>query len=386
MPPYQTMIQSRNHKYDLRVHRVRYAIAHGIKAAVRKCQCCRNTVRLWLRRFKAEGPEGLAERSRRPHHCPHKTSPEAEAKVLAQRKKTPGFGARRLKREFDLAPGAGAIARILRENKVTRPRKKKRQVKRDLRAVKAQYKPLTRFHMDVKYLNDIPNYLPYMFTMGLPKFQYTIRGLKTGVVLLAYGSELSQTYAEITVRRLLEHLEKHGIDLTEVIVQTDRGGEFGGNAFYPSDRGFTHTIEETFGATHRLAPPGCPNANADVESFHAHEETEFFDIESFRHPRDFWEKVTSYQNYWNLGRTNFYKYSQTPLQILTAADPQLDPKILLLPPLNLDSLPPIKGGQHLPDLTGSGLARDGPPPSHLPTFSLPPHRTAQQRASAMYCR
>ncbi len=34
--------------------------------------------------------------------------------------------------------------------------------------------------MDVKYLNDIPHYWPFMQFMGLPRFQYTTRELSTG--------------------------------------------------------------------------------------------------------------------------------------------------------------------------------------------------------------
>jgi len=45
----------------------------------------RQTVNKWVRRFQAEGEAGLADRSSRPHHSPHRTS----AKVTAQ---TPGRG------------------------------------------------------------------------------------------------------------------------------------------------------------------------------------------------------------------------------------------------------------------------------------------------------
>ena len=155
---YFTMIRSRNHVFDLRVHLVRYAYEHGIRAAARQFQCSRNTVRKWLRRYQTEGIKGLQERSRAPRSCPHKTTAHLEAHVIAQRKRTPGFSARRMKMEFELTPSVGAIARILRQNGLTRKPKKKHQKKRDLRAVKARYKPFRRYHMDVKYLNDIPNY------------------------------------------------------------------------------------------------------------------------------------------------------------------------------------------------------------------------------------
>jgi hypothetical protein len=118
-----------------------------------------------------------------------------------------------------------------------------------------------------------------MQSLGLPRFQYTTRCAKTGAVFLAYGNELSVTYAELTVRRLLEHLRAYGINSADVVIQTDSGSEFDGQAVRKTDRGFTHTIEQLFAARHRRVC-GNANANADVESFHAHEEPEFFDIET----------------------------------------------------------------------------------------------------------
>ena len=192
--------------------------------------------------------------------------------------------------------------------------------------------------MDVKYLNDIPQYWPQMKALDLPEFQYTIRCLKTGATFLTYGKEVTITYAELTARRLLTHLEKHGVDLREVIIQTDRGSEFDSQAMFKNDRGFTHTIEHDFGAHHRMLERRNPNANADVESFHYHEELEFFDIEIFKDRRDFFEKVTTYQNYWNLARVNFYKWEKTPLEILAESDTTLPHRILWLPPIDLDIL------------------------------------------------
>lgn len=350
---YSTMALSKNHRFDIRNHMVKMAIAEGIRATARAFRTTRNTVKKWLRRFNGVGAIGLSNLSRAPKSCPHKTSALVESKVIEQRKKTPGFGARRLKYEFELPCSKNAIARIIRQNNLQRPRKRKHQTKRDLRAVKALYKTMTRFQTDVKYLNDIPNYWPFMTSLKLPRFQYTTRCVKTGATFLAYGSELSVTYAELTVRKILEHLIHHGIDPKEVTFQTDRGSEFDGQAVHKNDRGFTYTIEKVFGAHHQLLLKYNPNANADVESFHAHEETEFFDIESFNDEQDFWKKITTYQNYWNIGRINFYKWGKTPLQILREFAPTISPSILLLPPIDLDSLiSSSQVGHDVPSLAG----------------------------------
>jgi transposase len=39
----------------------------------------------WWRRFCEAGVEGLVDRSSRPHHCPHRTSPEVELQIAELR-------------------------------------------------------------------------------------------------------------------------------------------------------------------------------------------------------------------------------------------------------------------------------------------------------------
>ncbi|MFL5577905.1 MAG: IS481 family transposase [Gemmatimonadaceae bacterium] len=50
----------------------------------------------WLARYAAEGPAGLAARSRRPHHSPSATPPEVVAALLALRARHPTWGGKKL--------------------------------------------------------------------------------------------------------------------------------------------------------------------------------------------------------------------------------------------------------------------------------------------------
>ncbi len=345
---YYTMIRSGNHKFDLRIHMVRYAMQHSIKATARALSCSRNTVRKWMHRFEEEGPKGLVDRSRSPKRIPHKTSPEQVKEVLAQRKRTPGFGAERMKREFGLQPGISAMKRIIRENGLSRRRKKKHRRKRDLREVKAQYKPLRRLQMDVKYLNDIPNYWTSMKDLGLPEFQYTARDPKTGATFLGFGDSCCQTYADRFSRRVVKHLNEHGIPSNEIDIQTDLGGEFGGQSLGSTDRGFTYTLETELKVHHSPIRKPNPNINADVESFHSLEEPEYFDIEHWNSKREFWEKTNTYQNYFNVARPNSYKDWKSPLDILEEEKFPNPLSALLLPPLDLATLDFPQGGHHVP--------------------------------------
>ena len=146
------MLRADDPHFTLRHQLVAFARAHGIKPAALRFGCSRSTVRKWLRCFQSLGLHGLQSQARAPLSCPHKTKPTLEARVVALRRKTPGFGARRLIAEFDLPMGHDAVQRILRDHQLTRTPKRRQN---DLRAIKAAYTTFTRFQMDVKYLTDL---------------------------------------------------------------------------------------------------------------------------------------------------------------------------------------------------------------------------------------
>lgn len=338
------------HKYALRLPMVKYARTHGIRAASRHYGCSRNTIRLWVRRYDQHGAKALEDRSRAPKTCPHKTSPYHEKAVLKARKDAPCFGAQRLKDDFGLKPSVGAIGRILNQAGKTRKHRKKSEKKNDLRQIKMQYHAFQRLQADTKPLYDIAAYWPQMQALGLPRHQYTHRDVKSGALFIDYADELSTTYATLSSRRILEHLERHQVDLNKMRLSTDNGPEYGGNEKREREIGY-HADMERFGLEHRFLPPRTPNAHADVESSHARIEEELFDLEIFRSRRDFFEKITTYQNWWNFARKNYSKGKRTPAEILE--EEGINPLFLLRNPEDLDALlrkgVNIRGvGQNLP--------------------------------------
>ncbi len=75
----------------------------------------------WLQRYAAEGPAGLAERARRPHHSPGQTAPAMEQAVLALRAQHPAWGARKLRvllarQGLQPLPAVSTISAILRRH------------------------------------------------------------------------------------------------------------------------------------------------------------------------------------------------------------------------------------------------------------------------------
>ncbi|SDJ59674.1 leucine-zipper of insertion element IS481, partial [Paraburkholderia steynii] len=64
-----------------------------------KFKITRQTGYKWLARHKAEGAEGLADRSRRPHHSPTRSAGHIEARVIELRRQH-GWGGRKIARRL----------------------------------------------------------------------------------------------------------------------------------------------------------------------------------------------------------------------------------------------------------------------------------------------
>jgi len=83
----------------------------------------------WVERYAQQGLMGLQERSRAPHHCPHRISDELAQWVLRERRAHPYWGPRKLlarhKRAFPRVrrPSRSAVAQLLRRAGLTQPRR-----------------------------------------------------------------------------------------------------------------------------------------------------------------------------------------------------------------------------------------------------------------------
>jgi len=327
-------------KYDLRLKMVNNAIENGVKPTARLFATTPKTVRKWLNRYHQERFAGLNELPRIPLHCPHKTSAVLERKIVELRRRFPFMGPARLKREHNLPCSHAAIGRILREHDLVRKKHKKHKRKKDLAKIKKHRKLFGQFTVDTKELKDMPHYWPQMKTLGLPKYQFTAREVRSGLMFLAFSNERTAISACLFAWLLCEHLRSCGIDLKKVKFQTDNGSEFIGCFRQNRTRdGFEATVGG-FGAKHKRIPPRAWSYNSDVETVHATIEDEFYDLENFEAVKDFHQRVSSYQVYYNLVRENSHKDNKSPWQIIKQIQPKMDPALAKLPALMLDWLGP----------------------------------------------
>lgn len=100
----------------------------------RTYEISRPTAYRWINRYNETGPEGLVDRSRRPHTCSHATLEPIKNAILTLRAKHPSWGARKLKARLELLqpevtwPAASTFGNILSRYGLTSPQKRRKRI------------------------------------------------------------------------------------------------------------------------------------------------------------------------------------------------------------------------------------------------------------------
>jgi len=319
MPPiaYFSVVRGKDPqlKYETRYHMVIQAGGSGIKPTARYYGISRNTVRSGCVATDRITLSGLTEQSRAPHHIPHKTSPKVAERVVKLKRRLRRLrGSKRLVRDYSPGCGHSAFERICREKHLTRSRKRRRERRADLRALKARYRIGRRTCNDTKHLDDIPEYWAQAIRRGLPLFQYSHRDVRTGAMLLGFANELSG-YAPAAV---FTRSSRPGI-VSMVSGCVERSGctmaesEYIGSVKAKHPSAFQLALAET-----RIRGLQIPRTtyNAEVETIHNTIEFEFFEVERFLDRADFFAKASGYQLWYNCERRNCNRHNQSPLEIL----------------------------------------------------------------------
>jgi transposase InsO family protein len=128
--------------------RIRFVLAveqgdYCVAELCRQYGISRKTGYKWINRYRADGFEGMRERSRRPFHCPHKTSQLWVDRIIQEKLKHPQWGPKKIRvvlqdQGTDPVPAASTIGHVLDGAGLVRPRKRRRRRSRSLQG------PLTR--------------------------------------------------------------------------------------------------------------------------------------------------------------------------------------------------------------------------------------------------
>lgn len=309
-----------NNIFNYRLEMVRSAQKYGVTEAARLFEVSRPTVYKWLRRFQQKQLPGLKDCSRRPHHSPNTLDTKIRKQIVRLRKKMPHCGADRLRREFGVRAATATIQKVIRQEGLSRKRRSKRSKQRDLRAWKeANFEPLKYFQIDTKDCSDIPYYLERIRKADFPRWLYQARDVRTGMLYSAYASERTAHNSMLFVNRLFAHLQGLGMELSEVVVQTDNGTEFVNNSPYLSKRSaFENAIDQVQAKLVRIPPRAC-TYQSEVERANGIIEYELLEVERWKSKSELVAKTTAWEYYFNRVRPNSYHKNLTPSQRIRKA-------------------------------------------------------------------
>lgn len=323
-------------RISFRYSMVVYALQHGISACAREYNTTRRTVQLWVRRYDSQtGVESLKVKSRVGQNHPQKIPEEIRQRIIAFRKETKNqLGARPIVDLLQLSCSAKTVNKIIKQNGLIQKRASKWKKRKDMSAVRAEYKPFQKIQIDAKYLNDIPECYPAYLRGDVPKFLFSARDYKTGWLFTSYSNKLDSVATSIFAKYLMDRLQKAGVDLSQVSFQTDNGKEFVDrlkNTTTPFQNALKGVVE------HRIIPPASPRYNSDVETLHGRIECEFLKLEDFNSFPDFMTKAWLYNIYFNMFRKNRNRRNNPPSALLKEDTNDVKPLSLIIPPIICDA-------------------------------------------------
>jgi len=312
----------------------------GIKPTARKYNTTKTTVKKWINRFNVGGKKAIKDRSKRPNNSPNQMLAYWQFKILEECKRLSDNNKRiratRIKNKLQVPYSVTVILKQIKKNGYLRIKNTKKKRIKDLREIKQKYKAFEKIQVDIKELQDIPEFFHHLIDFKLPKYQFTARCVKTGAMFISYGYEKTCTNSTIFIIKILKHLKKYGIKLKDNIIQTDNGTEFSSGWQSIKKSGFTKVIEDHNKMIHMFIPPGISTYNSDVETAHRLIEEEFYAYEIIESYDDFFNKAWIYSKHFNYSRNNCYK-GASPYKILKNNEVPINSGILNFKPIVLDN-------------------------------------------------
>lgn len=214
----------------------------------------------WLERFEAEGRPGLKDRSRAPHHCPHRIPPAVATLLVAARRAHPHWGARKLlivlgPRHPEIAhwPAPSTVADLLARRGLVQQRRRRRHPVHP-----GVVPPVTAAPNDL-WTADFKG----EFRTGDGRYCYplTIADQHARFLLTCHGLLSTKT---VTARPVFERaFREYGLPRA---IRTDNGVPFATQAVHGIS--FLNVWWMRLGIVHQRIRPGCPQENGAHERMH----------------------------------------------------------------------------------------------------------------------
>ncbi len=281
----------------------------------------RQTVYKWVRRFRAEGLAGLADRSSRPHRMPRRTSPKTAAAIVAARVRHHA-GPVRLAAILGLP--ASTIAAVLARAGLPRLADVDRltgELLRGRRHSDRRYErehPGDLLHVDVKKLGRVPDGGGWR-VHGRSE-QVRGRGIGWDYVHVAVDDHTRLAYAEVLpdervatcaafLRRAVAWLAAHGVIVHRVLTDNAKS--------YRVGAAWTAACDE-LGVARRFIRPGRPWTNGKAERFNRTLQTEWAYARPWACNDDRTAALDSWLEHYNTARSHSALGGHPPISRLAA--------------------------------------------------------------------
>ena len=341
-------------RYDAVVAVIRDGMA--VTEVAEKFGVHRDTIYVWMARYEAEGLEGLADRSHRPHRSPLQMPATTEARVLELRRLHPHWGPmsirHRLGREgVDAVPSVSGIYRALRRAGLIDPQSRRKQLPTYRRWERGR--PMELWQLDVvggvllgdgtecKLLTGVDDHSRYCVCAGV----------------------MVRATARPVCGLFVEALERHGVP-EEVL--TDNAKVF-------TDRFGLRATEVLFdkicrenGIAHRLTAPRSPTTTGKIERFHRTLRTEFLAGRIFGSVALVQAELDAWVGAYNTARPHQSLGMQTPAERFTPGGDDVPQ-----PPLDTGALHQDRSGD---DWVSRSVSANGTISVSNQVFSVGKHR------------
>ena len=307
---------------------------YGTSEAARRLCTTTKTIRLWRDRYREDKEHGLQNQSRVGQNHPLKMPQKDVDAIIQERKKRGNPGARTIIHNLNLHYSAKTVHKVIKMYCTINKHRTRYRKKKDMAAVKAQYKPMEKIQIDTKYYNDIPEQYEAYLQGIIPKYQITARDYRTGMTFMGFTNHKDTVSTAIFADYLIGYLKGLGYEPKEIVFQSDNGTEFIDPLYHET------TVFETTLAKHGVGytriPPAAPRFNSDVETFHNTIENEFLNIEKFTSLVEFLIKAFIYLNYYNHLRRIRTRGNKSPVQIIAELGNNLSKMNLCFIPIFCD--------------------------------------------------